>query len=108
MKLFKKTIPILTIICFILLEKTIVFADKIQDSIVVKGTENLIKDATTALMILAPIVGIVLVIFFFLRKGAADEMDQKTWQKRISNTIYSVIGAEVAAVIINLVISYYS
>lgn len=108
MKLFKKTIPILTIICFILLEKTIVFADKIQDSIVVKGTENLIKDATTALMILAPIVGIVLVIFFFLRKGAADEMDQKTWQKRINNTIYSVIGAEVAAVIINLVISYYS
>lgn len=108
MKLYKKAISILTVICFFMLERTIAFAGPIQDSIVVKGTENLIKDATTALMILAPIVGIVLVIFFFLRKGAADEMDQKTWQKRINNTIYSVIGAEVAAVIINLVISYYT
>lgn len=104
----KKSIIILTFICIMLLVNATAFANTIQDSIVVKGTEKLIKDATTALMILAPIVGIILVVFFFLRKGAADEMDQKTWQKRINTAIYSVIGAEVAAVIINVVVSYYT
>ncbi len=103
----KKSTSILTIICLILLINTPVFANKIQDSELFKGTMNLLKDATNALMIIAPIVGILLVVFFHLRKGAADEMDQKTWQKRINNTIYSVIGAELASIIINLVSSYY-
>lgn len=103
----KKSIYILTIICFMVLGSTTVFAEKIQDSVFFKGSMNLIKDATTALMIIAPIVGIALGVFFYIKKGGADEMDQKTWQKRINNTIYSVLGAELFSIALNLIVSYY-
>lgn len=108
-KLIKKFKTTITTIFFILLTKGVAFAGtgKLQDSVIAKGVENLIKDATTWLMILAPIVGALLVGFFFLRKGAADDMDQKTWQKRINTAIYSVVGVVVASAIINLVIGYF-
>lgn|SRR5690554_4540459 len=107
MKFNKKSISLLTIILLILLVNTIAFATTIQDSVIFTGTQKLIKDATTALMIIAPILGGLLIAFFYARKGAADEMDQKTWQKRINTAIYSTIGVELASVIINLFVSYF-
>lgn len=107
-KFYKKIISIFTIIYFVFLQNSFVFATNIQNSKIAKGVENLIKDATTWLMILAPIVGALLVGFFFLRKGAADEMDQKTWQKRIYTAIYSVVGVVVASALINLVVGYFA
>lgn len=108
-KFYKKIISLITVIYFILLNKGVAFAapGRLQDSQIAKGTENLIKDATTWLMVLAPIVGGLLVMFFFLRKGAADDMDQKMWQKRINTAIYSTIGVIVASALINLIIGYY-
>lgn len=103
----KKSIFILTIICFIILGNTIAFATNIQDSVIFTGTQKLIKDATTALMILAPIIGALLIGFFFMKKGAADDMEQKIWQKRINTAIYSVMGVELASVIINLFMGYF-
>ncbi len=108
-KLYKRTIALITVIYFTLLNKGIAFAapGRLQDSQIAKGTENLIKDMTNWLMVLAPIAGALLVSFFFLRKGSADEMDQKTWQKRINVAVISTIGVEVASVIINLIVGYY-
>ncbi len=84
-----------------------VMADTVQESKLVKGTENLIQDVTTWLMILAPIVGILLIIYFFIRRSAADEIDQKKWNNRIVTVIVSVIGAVLASATLNLIISYY-
>ena len=84
-----------------------VLADSVQDSQIVKGTEELIKDLTTWLMILAPIVGVLLIIYFFIRRSAADEMDQKKWNNRITTVVVSVIGAVLASATLSLVISYY-
>ena len=84
-----------------------VLADTVQDSQIVKGTEELIKDLTTWLMILDPIVGVLLIIYFFIRRSAADEMDQKKWNNRITTVIVSVIGAVLASATLSLVISYY-
>lgn len=84
-----------------------VLADTVQDSQIVKGTEELIKDLTTWLMILAPIVGVLLIIYFFIRRSAADEMDQKKWNNRITTVVVSVIGAVLASATLSLVISYY-
>lgn len=108
-KLYKKTITLITVMYFTLLNKVVAFAapGKLQNSKIAKGTEDLIKDATTWLMVLAPIAGALLVGFFFLRKGAADEMDQKMWQKRINVAVISTVGVEVASVIINLIVGYY-
>ncbi|WP_220094425.1 hypothetical protein [Paenibacillus sp. YN15] len=52
-------------------------AGDIKDSKLVTGTEKLIGDVTTWLMILAPIVSGLLIIYFCIRRSAADEMDTK-------------------------------
>jgi ABC-type molybdate transport system permease subunit len=55
------------------------YASGVGDSQIVKGTEKLIGDVTTWLMVLAPIVAGLLIIYFCIRRSAADEMDQKKW-----------------------------
>ncbi|MBF4692303.1 Mbov_0395 family pilin-like conjugal transfer protein [Fusibacter ferrireducens] len=84
-----------------------VMADTVQESQIVKGTENLIQDVTTWLMVLAPIVGVLLIIYFFIRRSAADEIDQKKWNNRIVTVIVSVVGAVLASATLNLIIGYY-
>ncbi len=50
----------------------------VGDSKIATGTEALIKDATTWLMILAPIVGGLLVIYFFYKKKWSRRTRPKT------------------------------
>lgn len=79
----------------------------ISGSQIAKGTENLIKDATTWLMILAPVAAGLLIIYFCIRRSAADEMDQKKWNNRIVVAIVSCIGAVLGSATLNLIIGYY-
>lgn len=65
----------------------------VQDSQIVKGTEKLVGDVTTWLMVLAPVVAGLLIIYFCIRRGMADEMDQKKWNNRIVVAVVSCIGA---------------
>ncbi|MFI3226511.1 MAG: hypothetical protein R3Y09_03770 [Clostridia bacterium] len=83
------------------------FADGISDSKIATGTENLIKDATTYLMVLAPVVAGLLVIYFCIRRSAADEMDQKKWNGRIVVAVISCIGAVLGSATLNIIIGYY-
>lgn len=93
----------------VLFFSTQVFAEggAVGDSKIAKGTEALIKDATTWLMILAPIIGGLLIIYFFIRRSGADEQDQKRWNNRIWTAIISVVGAVLGSAIINLIVGYY-
>lgn len=86
---------------------TPVYASDVQNSKLAKGTEALINDVTTWLMILAPIVAALLIVYFFIRRSAADEMDQKKWNNRIAVAIVSAIGAVLASATLNLIIGYY-
>lgn len=79
----------------------------IQESTIVTGTENLIADLTSWLLILAPILTVLLVGYFFLRKAASDEMDSKRWDNRIKVALLSCVGVVVASGLINVIISYY-
>lgn len=83
------------------------YTKKVQDSQIVKGTEDLMKDLTTWLMVTAPVIGGLLIIYFFIRRSAADEQDQKKWNNRITTVIISVIGAVLASATLNVIISYY-
>ncbi len=83
------------------------YARGIGDSKLAKGTEQLISDATTWLMVLAPVVGGLLIIYFCIRRSAADEMDQKKWNNRIVVAIVSCIGAVIGSATLNLIIGYY-
>lgn len=82
-------------------------ASSITDSQIVKGTEKLIGDATTWLMILAPVVAGMLIIYFCIRRSAADEMDQKKWNNRIMVAVISCIGAVLGSATLSVIISYY-
>ncbi|WP_437348367.1 Mbov_0395 family pilin-like conjugal transfer protein [Paenibacillus humicus] len=82
------------------------YAD-VKDSKLVTGTEKLIGDVTTWLMILAPIVAGLLIIYFCIRRSAADEMDTKKWNNRIIVAIVSCIGAVLGSATLNIIIGYY-
>lgn len=84
-----------------------VHASGIQGSKIVKGTEKLIGDATTWLMVLAPVVAGLLIIYFCIRRSAADEMDQKKWNNRIVVAIVSCIGAVLGSATLSIIIGYY-
>lgn len=79
----------------------------VGDSPIATGTQRLLQDLTTWLMILSPIASGALIIYFFIRGSAADEMDQRQWNKRIVTAIVSCIGAALGSVILNLVVGYY-
>lgn len=82
-------------------------ATGISQSKIVTGTEGLIADATAWLMVLAPVVAGLLIIYFCIRRSAADEMDQKKWNNRIVAAIVSCIGAVLGSATLNIIIGYY-
>lgn len=93
---------------FMLQNSTVAYAaGDIGNSQIAKGTEKLIQDATTWLMILAPVVAGLLIIYFCIRRSAADEMDQKKWNNRIVVAIVSCIGAVLGSATLNIIIGYY-
>lgn len=90
-----------------LMNSTTAYAADISSSQIAKGTEKLIQDATAWLMVLAPIAAGLLIIYFCIRRSAADEMDQKKWNNRIVVAIVSCIGAVLGSATLNLIIGYY-
>jgi len=84
-----------------------VYAADIGTSVLATGTEKLVGDATTWLLVIAPAVTVIAVIYYFIRKAMADELDHKKWNTRISTAIISCIGVVTASVIIKVIIAYY-
>lgn len=82
-------------------------ASGISQSKLATGTEMLMRDATTWLMVLAPVVAGLLIIYFCIRRSAADEMDQKKWNNRIVVAVVSCIGAVIGSATLNIIIGYY-
>ena len=83
------------------------YATGVSDSQIVKGTEKLIGDVTTWLMVLAPVIAGLLIIYFCIRRSAADEMDTKKWNNHIIVAVISCIGAILGSATLNLIIGYY-
>ena len=79
----------------------------INNSKLATGTKQLVQDATTYLMIMAPIVAGLLIIYFCIRRSMADEMDQKKWNNRIAVAVISCIGAVLGSATLNVIIGYY-
>lgn len=103
----KKVTGALTMAMTVLFLALPVSAEDIGSSRLAKGTEKLIQDVTTWLMILAPVAAILLIVYFCIRRSAADEMDQKKWNNRITTAIISCIGAVLTSATLNLIIGYY-
>ena len=107
-KTIKKTmVTAMYMIYSVFLYSSSVYAESVADSKIAKGTQKLIQDATTWLMVLAPVVAGLLIIYFFIRRSAADDMDQKKWNNRIVVAIVSCVGAILGSATLNLIIGYY-
>lgn len=52
-------------------------ADSIGSSKIATGTQNLVNDLTTWLLLIAPAVTIVAIAYYFIRKAISDEMEHK-------------------------------
>ncbi len=76
-------------------------------STLVTGTQKLISDVQTWLLVLAPVVGGVFIVYFAIRRSGADEQDQKRWNNRIVTAVVSTIGAVLAVGLLGTVLSYY-
>ncbi len=98
---------ILAITFFTFINTIPVSAGGFGDSIFATGTKNLFTDIGKYLIILAPIAGAAVGAYFFIRRGAADEMDQKKWNDRIKTTVVSTLGAVLIGTLIVLIASYY-
>ena len=81
--------------------------NKISSSTVGKGLVNMFNDASTFLLILSPLAGGAFALYFLMRKNAADDQDQKQWNRRLINTGICTAGAVLVTGIISLVTSYF-
>ena len=96
------------VFCIFINTVTAFAAGNLQDSKIVEGTEKLIGDLTTWLMVLAPVVAGMLIIYFCIRRAAADEVDQKKWNNRIVVAVVSCVGAVLGSALLNLILGYYA
>lgn len=79
----------------------------VADSNIAKGTTNLLNDISSWLLIIAPIVTVVFIGYYLLRKSTSDEMDAKRWDSRIKVAIFCCIGVVVASGLITTITNYY-
>ena len=98
---------LITISIVVMLFTNYCFASPVEESLLAVGTENLIKDLTNWLLILAPVLTACLIGYYLLRKSASDEMDTKRWDNRIKIAIISCVGVVIASGLINIIIGYY-
>ncbi len=80
---------------------------ELASSKAVTGTKALLGDLSSILLVVAPLVGTACIIYFAVRHGAADEMDQKKWKQHIIVAAVSIVVAVVASALINVLVSYY-
>ena len=84
-----------------------VYAADIASSKLATGTEKLIKDLTSWLLVLAPTLGGLTIIYFFIRRTVGDEMDHKKWNGRIIGALICTVLATLASPIITLLMDYF-
>ena len=85
-----------------------VAAGSLEGTKLVTGTKELLNDATSILLILAPIIGICVSAYFLIRRGAADEMDQKKWENRLKVALISMIGVVVLSATVKAILNYFN
>lgn len=106
MKKIRKVILLMTALIMTIQSK--VLATGVQSLKLYSGTLNLLRDATTALMIIVPVACGLCILFFQFRKSVADTQEQPMWSKRTKVAIISLIIGFSASGIVNLIATYYS
>lgn len=80
----------------------------IGNSTFAKGFQKLLEDLSKWLIIIAPIATGLLLIYFFIRRGACDEHEQKNWNKRIVSALVCGTLAIGASLVIQMFEGYFT
>lgn len=78
------------------------------DSKIATGTMAIFTDVAAWLTILCPVAGGLFALYFFIRRGMADETDGKQWTKRITTAIICGVAGGLVSGFIALISSYYA
>lgn len=103
----KKMSPRFYLLPYIFLALPTVAHADISSSVFGTGTLTLVKEALAYLAVICPIACSVAAVYFFIRKGMADEMDGKMWQKRIVIAICCGVFGGLASAMISMIAGYY-
>ena len=103
----KSRVVLILSLFFSFLPCDVAMANKIADSAAGKGIVNLVNDASAFLLLISVGVSGLCGLYFFIRKTAADEQDQKKWNNRLIITAYCAVGAVLVTSTINLLTSYF-
>lgn len=105
MRQIKKKATCLMVTAAMLL--TTVHAEDFASSTLATGTQRLLHDVMNYLVIICPITGALMAVYFLIRRGVADEQDGKMWTKRIFVSIGCGVGGALVSGIISMLASYY-
>lgn len=79
----------------------------IEGSKIVTGTTSMFNDISSALLILAPVVGGALLGYNFFKAAHAEEEEMRSIKKQRKNIIFCTVGVFLASIIITVVTGYY-
>lgn len=83
------------------------YANDIADSTLGRGVANMLRDASSFLVILSPVAGALAWAYFMARKSMADEQDGKMWQKRSVTAAICGVAGMLGSAIIALISGYF-
>lgn len=95
------------LVCFFLSAGPVFAGTSVESNKLFTGFKSLVESATTALVVIAPIIAVILTIYFAIRRSGADEMDQKMWGKRISNAWICAAVAVAGSGLVTMIMSYF-
>lgn len=82
-------------------------ASTVATSTLATGIKSLITDVSAFLVILCPVVGGCMAVYFVIRRSIADDQDGKMWTKHITTAIICGVAGMVISGIITLISSYF-
>lgn len=83
-------------------------ANTLQNSKLVKGSINLIKDATTAVLLIEAVLVILLIVIELMKMQAAEQEEKPKHKKTIKSIAIAGILIVSVTAIVPIVLSYYN
>lgn len=79
----------------------------VQDSVIFTGTQKLLNDVSSALLIILPLSAAAILAYLAVRKMGAEEQEAPVWKKRMWGVGIAFIVGITASGIVSLVSGYY-
>lgn len=100
-------LKLMTLPAFAVDESTPGGTGNFANSEIATGTQNLINDIGTWLIIICGAAGAASAVYCLIRRGMADDVDGKMWTKRCITAVICAVGGALVGGVVKLISSYY-